>query len=208
MKKIVRKVALAIFALLSILFGVSTFVYYNKYNDTLVELNKTKKELDNLKDGLKNNSFGEVKENNTSSSNENENNSQETAQVPEVSEDVNKVEQEYDKLFPISVTELQEYLNKKENFILLVSQSTCGSCISYKPVFNETLGKYNLKAYVIEYNLLSDNDKKVIDDNFNVLFTPTTIFINKGVEDHENRIDGIASENYIVNKLKATKFIS
>ena len=97
----------------------------------------------------------------------------------------------------LSYKEVMEKLDNKEDFILLVSQTTC---------FH--LRKYKLTAYYMEYDLLSKDDKKEFVKHINFDSTPVTAFITDGDEiTTANRIVGAKSEEYIIAKLKSNGYI-
>lgn len=108
----------------------------------------------------------------------------------------------------LNYKEVMEKLDNKENFILLVSQTTCSHCKEYKPVFKKILRKYKLTAYYMEYDLLSNDDKKEFVKHINFDSTPITAFITDGDEiTTANRIVGAKSEEYIIAKLKSNGYI-
>lgn len=104
--------------------------------------------------------------------------------------------------------EVMEKIQNKESFILVVSQTTCSHCKEYKPVFKKILKKNNLTAYYIEYDLLSDEEKKEFVKYINFDSTPVTVFLKNGEETTTaNRIVGSREEEYIIGKLKSNGYI-
>lgn len=104
--------------------------------------------------------------------------------------------------------EVMEKIQNKESFILVVSQTTCSHCKEYKPVFKKILKKNNLTAYYIEYDLLSDEEKKEFVKYINFDSTPVTVFLKNGEETTTaNRIVGAREEEYIIGKLKSNGYI-
>ena len=104
--------------------------------------------------------------------------------------------------------EVMEKIQNKESFILVVSQTTCSHCKEYKPVFKKILKKNNLTAYYIEYDLLSDEEKKEFVKYINFDSTPVTVFLKNGEESTTaNRIVGAREEEYIIGKLKSNGYI-
>ncbi len=111
-------------------------------------------------------------------------------------------------LVEISFDELQEKIDNKETFILLMSQTTCSHCAEYKPVFKKVLTKYDITAYEISTDLLSKEENALIKDIANISGTPTTVFIFDGEEKNTaNRLVGAAQESKIVSRLKALGYI-
>ena len=111
------------------------------------------------------------------------------------------VEIKYDKLI--------EKIENKEDFVLLISQTTCTHCMDYKPKLKEVANKYKLEVYYIEYDLLKDKEKKVVKEHFNFEGTPQTVFVIGGIEKTAAmRIDGDASVEKIIKKFKSNGFIN
>ena len=104
--------------------------------------------------------------------------------------------------------EVMEKIQNKESFILVVSQTTCSHCKEYKPVFKKILKKNNLTAYYIEYDLLSDEEKKEFVKYINFDSTPVTVFLKNGEETTAaTRIVRTRDEEYIIGKLKSNGYI-
>jgi len=118
-------------------------------------------------------------------------------------------ENEMDKhLVELSINELQEKINNKESFILVITQTTCSHCAEYKPTLKKVLYKYDITAYYIEKDLLSDAEKGQLNEIANVSSTPTTIFIKDGEEKSTNqRFTGNRPESEIISKLKYEGYI-
>ena len=95
----------------------------------------------------------------------------------------------YSNLKNITQAEFTTLIKNKESFILLASQTFCPGCKGFKPILNETLKEHNLTAYVIEYDLLTSSERETMDSLITVTSTPTTIFIQKGIEAKDYRID-------------------
>lgn len=111
-------------------------------------------------------------------------------------------------LIQLTYSELEEKINNKESFILLISQTDCSHCAEYKPVFKKVLKKNNITAYEIPTDLLSKEENAKLKDIANVSGTPTTVFIVDGSEvNTANRLVGSASESKITNRLKALGYI-
>ena len=103
---------------------------------------------------------------------------------------------------------LQEKINNKDDFILVITREGCSHCAEYIPVFTRVLKDYDLKAYYIDIAKLSSDDKSYLDDLFTISGTPTTLFINKGEEKTViNRIVGSTSRKKIEDRLKKLKYI-
>lgn len=123
---------------------------------------------------------------------------------------LNKKNNELDShLVVLTYKELKEKLDNKEDFILVITKTTCSHCESYKPKLKDVLSKYDIKAYEIALDKLSDDETKVFNEIANVSGTPTTIFIKNGSESTtSNRLVGdIQDEDTIITRFKALGFI-
>lgn len=114
------------------------------------------------------------------------------------------------ELIEVNYKQVKEKVINKENFILVITQSTCSHCATYKPKVKEVAKDYNLNVYFISLDLEKEEDKKAFLKEFNFSgATPTTIFIKNGTEDSIlNRIIGDVSEKKIIEKFKKMGFIT
>lgn len=113
-----------------------------------------------------------------------------------------------------SKIEYKEIINKienKEDLVLLISQTTCSHCESYKPKLKDVAKKYKVKVYYIDIDLLDDDEYDELDSYLSMgnSGTPLTIFLKNGDESTvANRIKGDTSKEKIVKKLKSNGFIT
>lgn len=112
-------------------------------------------------------------------------------------------------IIELNYIEVKEKVINKESFILVITQTTCSHCATYKPKLKEVAKDYNINVYYISLDLEKDADKRAFLKEFNFNgATPTTIFIKKGTEDSVlNRLVGDVSEKKIVEKFKKMGFI-
>ena len=112
-------------------------------------------------------------------------------------------------LISLTYQQLQEKIDKKDDFILVVSQSTCSHCATYKPKLKIIAQDYNLDIYYIDYDLEKDNIKKEFLDNYDLDgSTPTTMFIKNGKQTNMfDRIEGDVSKEKAIEKFKKLGFI-
>lgn len=111
-------------------------------------------------------------------------------------------------LFELKYDDVMEKFNNKEDFVLVISQTTCAHCISYKPVLRSVSKKYKIKTYYIDVDLLNDKETEDLKKYVSYSDTPSTLFIKDGTEStRANRIVGEATEEKIVSKLKQNNFI-
>ena len=108
----------------------------------------------------------------------------------------------------ISFNDIMEKIENKEDVVLLISQTTCSHCISYKPKLKDVANKYKLNIYYIDVDLLGEDEAKELKSKVNYSSTPVTVFLKNGEEKTAaNRINGDASKDKIVKKLKNNGFI-
>lgn len=111
-------------------------------------------------------------------------------------------------LFELKYNDVIEKFNNKEDFVLVISQTTCEHCISYKPVLRSVSKKNKIKTYYIDADLLNDKETEELKKYVSYSDTPSTLFIKDGTEStRANRIVGEATEEKIVSKLKQNNFI-
>jgi len=108
----------------------------------------------------------------------------------------------------IKYKELIEKIENKEDMVLLISQTNCSHCISYKPKLEEVANEYKLNIYYIDVDLLNDDEEDKLKSYISYSSTPITLFLKKGEEvTVANRINGDASKEKIEKKLKSNGFI-
>ena len=111
------------------------------------------------------------------------------------------------ELLNITYSEIQKKIENKDNFVLIVSQSTCSHCASYKPKMEIIAQDYGLNIYYIDYDLEKEQDQFLSDLKLSGA-TPTTLFFEKGKEKSIlNRLEGDVSNEKIIEKLKEMGFI-
>ena len=111
-------------------------------------------------------------------------------------------------LLELKYDDVIEKFNNKEDFVLVISQTTCAHCISYKPILRSVSKKYKIKTYYIDVDLLNDKETEELKKYVSYSDTPSTLFIKDGTEStRANRIVGEATEEKIVSKLKQNNFI-
>lgn len=111
-------------------------------------------------------------------------------------------------LVEIKIDELVGKLENKEDMVLLISQTDCTHCISYKPKLEDVANKHKLYIYYIDVDLLSDDEATEFKEYISFSSTPSTVFIKDGEEKTSaNRINGDASKEKIEKKLKSNGFI-
>lgn len=111
-------------------------------------------------------------------------------------------------LVGIGYDEILDKIDKKENFVLCVSSTTCSHCAQFKPKLKEVANQYKVELYYTDVDKYSDEDKKEFDNVYNVSGTPTTLIFIDGKEvSVMSRIEGDVSKDKIINTLNKYEFI-
>lgn len=111
-------------------------------------------------------------------------------------------------LIQINRKELQEKIEDKDSFILVVSREGCSHCKEFLPIFEEILKDHDIKAYSVDLATLSKKDRSYLATIANVSGTPTTLFIENGEEKSVmNRIVGSSNRKNIESTLKRNGYI-
>ena len=101
-----------------------------------------------------------------------------------------------------------EKIDNEESFVLLISQTDCTHCISFKPKLEGVANKFKVDIYYIDVDLLNEKEYNELKARVNFSSTPVTVFLKKGKESTAaTRINGNASREKIENKLKSNGFI-
>ena len=101
-----------------------------------------------------------------------------------------------------------EKIENKESFVLVLSQTTCSHCALYKPKIESVANDYKTYVYYLEIDLISASQTEELLEIVHYEGTPTTIFFIDGEEKTAaTRINGDASIEKIVKKLKTNGFI-
>lgn len=187
-----KNILLVVLSLLIIGLGFYSYnifkemTYYKEKNITYSErIEKLEKENDELKASIINSNSG----------------------IVEDDDFIVSSDSEYSNLKEITVSDLSYKIESGEKFMLLISQTGCGHCISFKPVFNDVLKENNLISYEINLTRLSLSERNLLDGLVRVSGTPTTVVFENGVENNNYRIVGNASKDKINIKLKSASFI-
>ena len=119
----------------------------------------------------------------------------------------NKVNQDK-HLVKLTLNELEEKINNKDTFILVITQTNCSHCQEYKPNLKKVLADYDVYAYEIEQDTITQEERKKLEKIASISGTPTTIFMIDGQEKTTtNRLIGPADEEKIINRFKAMGYI-
>lgn len=108
----------------------------------------------------------------------------------------------------IKYKEVIDKIENEESFVLLISQTTCTHCMSYKPKLETVANNYKLDIYYIDVDLLTNEEANNLKTYINYDSTPITVFLKEGTETTAaSRINGDASIEKIEKKLKSNGFI-
>ena len=122
---------------------------------------------------------------------------------------INNQNKKTGELKQITYKQILQKVEKKEDFILIVSKSNCSHCMSYKPKVEIIAKDYNITVYYIDF----DKEKEKDTDEFLKEFkldgsTPMTLFIKDGKETSIlKRLEGDVESNKIINRFKEMGFL-
>lgn len=171
---------LTIILVIIILGFVATTVYfYSESKISKEEITKLEKELSNIK-----------KENKSIEN--------------ELKRYKNASTSEYSNIHEITVSDLDKMIDDKEDFILLVSQTSCSHCISFKPILNEALKQEKIIGYELDVQKISTSEKREIFDKLDVSGTPTTQIYIDGKRQF-GRIIGVDTKANVIEFVKKFK---
>ena len=108
----------------------------------------------------------------------------------------------------LSYIDLENKLNNKDSFVLLIGSDTCSACASYEKTMQEVMKDTNVEIFYVNLNALSNEDYAKIYSKFVVNSTPTTIFISEGEETSTyDRIIGAANYDKVISSLEKHGYI-
>ncbi len=107
----------------------------------------------------------------------------------------------------ITYHELMNKINKKDTFIIEITQNNCSHCEEFSPRLKTILETNKIKAYNLNLSNISEDDYNKLAKDYNVSGTPTTMFFKEGKELINNRINGSISDKKIINILKRLNYI-
>lgn len=113
-------------------------------------------------------------------------------------------------LVSLTYKELDKKIKNNDTFILVITQTQCSHCAQYKPVLKEVLYEYDITAYEIDQETLTDKELGKLKNIANISGTPTTVFIVEGEEQNTySRIKGaVTNKKTIIKRLKAQGYIT
>lgn len=103
----------------------------------------------------------------------------------------------------LSFDELQNKIDNKDSFVLVIGSNTCSACAMYKKTMEEVIKDKQVEIFYLDNDKLTVDESSKIYSKYIITGTPTTIFIKEGSETSTyDRINGAGSYTDIVNKLK------
>jgi predicted bacteriocin transport accessory protein len=122
---------------------------------------------------------------------------------------INIINPKKGELISLNYEQLSKKIDNKDNFILVVSQSTCSHCATYKPKLKTIAKNYNIDIYYIDYDKETEEIEKKFLNDYNLDgSTPITIFIKKGKQTNLfDRLEGDVSKEKAIAKFKKMGFI-
>lgn len=112
-------------------------------------------------------------------------------------------------LISLTYKQVEEKIDNEDSFILVVSQSTCTHCTTYKPKLEKISNDYDIDIFYIDYDLENKDTQKEFLEEFDLDgSTPITIFIKDGKQTNLfDRLEGDVSESKAIEKFKEMGFI-
>lgn len=115
----------------------------------------------------------------------------------------------------ITFSDYQEMVENKETFILFIGSKTCSHCAEFKITLEDVIKDYDVHFKYIDISEFGENEKESFIENIRFDGTPTTIFIEEGVDnscnlfscDDTKRIEGASSYSEVVEILKNKGYI-
>lgn len=122
---------------------------------------------------------------------------------------IRKKEEENTLVYEINMQQLEEKINNKDTFILVMTQTGCVHCQSYLPTIKKVSREYGVTFYVLNRAKLSKEEYNRLKDIANISGTPVTIFIVDGEEKTAlNRLTGSIEKSRLVEKLISEGYIN
>ena len=125
-----------------------------------------------------------------------------------IAKDKNNLKTTSEYYVELTGLELEQKIAAKESFVLLITQTGCNHCESFKPKYIGVLDEYKVTGYSINRSTLTDEEYAFLKDLARIDGTPATIFIVDGKEETVlNRIEGDRARNFIVSRFKSLGYI-
>jgi len=102
----------------------------------------------------------------------------------------------------LSFKELQNKIDNKDSFVLVIGSNSCSACAIYKKTMEQVIKDKQVEIFYLDNDKLTEDESSKIYSKYVITGTPTTIFIENGVE--TSTYDRLYNVGYndVVNKLK------
>lgn len=115
----------------------------------------------------------------------------------------------------ITYDEYKKMIENEESFILFIGSHDCSHCSDFKITLEKVIEKYKVTFNYIDIANLSNDDYNALKREIKFTGTPTTVFIEDGVDnscnvftcDKEKRIDGAQDYDTVIARLKSKGYI-
>ena len=109
----------------------------------------------------------------------------------------------------VDYNKIMNMFEEKQDFVLFIGSTTCDHCSLYKVTLDEVIKKYQVKVYYIDISKLTTEENNKLKLYVNYSGTPTTAFIENGVEESSyDRVDGNRPMDKVVEKFKNKGYIN
>ncbi len=102
---------------------------------------------------------------------------------------------------------LKKMVSNKEDFVLILGQTTCSACAAYKITINELVKNTGLDIKYIDIDVLDEKEHDYVMEHFYLDATPVTAFVKNGEEVREDRITGNQKYSKVEAKFKEKGYI-
>ncbi len=109
----------------------------------------------------------------------------------------------------VSFDALNQMIEEKESFVLVIGSSDCTHCADYKTTMRDVVKRYKVTIHYIDVSKLDSKEVAKLSNKFSFTGTPTTVFVEKGKEKDAqfNRINGAKDYDTIIKRLKKNNYI-
>jgi thiol-disulfide isomerase/thioredoxin len=166
------------------------FLFYTIFNKSVELIDETKEDIRE-----------QYEDNNNSSSSGNHDNNDDNTDGEDF-----VIQENYSNIEQLSFKNFKRKIEKKESFVILISQTTCYHCIAFKPTYNEVFKKNNTVGYELDLLTLTQDERLEFVNMLEIDGTPTTLIYIDGVVQKEKKI-GVITETDLTNYLSKYGFI-
>lgn len=197
-----KKILYSAIAIIIMGLSVGTYYFYNQNAKSQTKIIELEKEINKYQKDIKRSKETINKQNNIIKT-------YEAVLDEEILIKNENTDSGYSNIKLISVNKLIDLMAEEEDFILLISQTYCSHCISFKPIYNEVLKENNLTGYEIDLLTLTEKQEEHLEALIKgIEGTPTTIFFKDGKElKHSTRIVGGLNKEELTTKFKKEGYI-